>query len=246
MFSLRISALTLIVCVLTVAPGLLGCADIAAKNPFDPGAPTGQQAPGVVTGTLVRPAGHDASRFSDARVVLAGLGGTLTDGGVPAAAEAAVDALSGDFTVPDVAPGAYTVSFIVPGFRAPPMRIAVGIGETVALGEIALEVPSRTTTITGVAQREGAPDDGHGGISVEALGTPFTTATTSGGAFALPVTEGDFTLRFSLAGYTAQTVPLGRTLAAGDTFALPTEVLLVGAPGSVRGPSCSSRASRAT
>lgn len=234
----RISVLTLIVCVSTLASALIGCADIAATNPFDPGSPSGQQAAGAVTGTLVRPLGHDASRFVNARVTLVALGGPprpASDAGATAAAEAAADPLTGVFTVTDVVPGAYTVAFVVPGFRAPPMRVEVGIGETLSLGEVALEVPSRTTTITGVAHRAGAADDGHGGISVEALGTPFTTATTSEGAFALAVTEGEFTLRFSLPGYTAQSVPLGRTLAAGDTFALPAEVLLVGAPGSVRG-----------
>lgn len=233
----RISVLRLVVCVSTLAFLVAGCAEIAATNPFDPAAPTGQQAAGAVTGTLVRPVGHDATRFSTARVVLVGLGGPegpASDAGAPAAAEAAVDPVTGAFTVTDVLPGPYTVTFVSSGFRAAPQRIVVGIGETVALGEIALEVPTRTTTITGVARRAGAPDDGHGG-TVEALGAPFTTATTSGGAFALSVTEGEFTLRFSLAGYTAQTVPLGRTLAAGDTFALPSEVLLVGAPGSVRG-----------
>jgi hypothetical protein len=234
----RISVLTLIVCAFSLALGLTACADIAATNPFDPGAPTGQQAAGAVTGTLVRPVGHDASRFSNARVDLVGLGGLAgpaSDGGAQAAASADVDPITGDFTVTDVAPGAYGVSFVVPGFRAPAIRIVIGIGETVALGEIALEIPTRTTTISGVARRAGAPDDGHGGISVEALGTPFTAATASGGAFTLAVTEGEFTLRFSLPGYTAQTVPLGRTLAAGDTFALPSEIMLVGAPGSVRG-----------
>jgi hypothetical protein len=238
MRSLRTSISTGVVCLWALAAGLVGCADIAPSNPYDPAAPTGQQAAGAVTGMLVRPLGHDASRFSDARVTLVTLGGTsspATDGGTPTSAEAAVDPLTGRFTAVDVAPGAYTVTFVVPGFRAPPMRVVVGIGETVQLGEIALEVPSRTTTITGVARRAGAPDDGHGGIFVEALGTPFTTATSSGGAFALAVTEGEFTLRFSLPGYTAQAVELGRTLAAGETFALPSEVLLVGAPGSVRG-----------
>ena len=55
---------------------------------------------------------------------------------------------------------------------------------------------------------EGTGDGGHGGIRVEAVGTPYAAITTGNGEFSLVVPPGEHTLAFSSVGYGAENVAI--------------------------------------
>ena len=55
--------------------------------------------------------------------------------------------------------------------------------------------------VEGIAQLQGAPDDGHSGIRVEVVGTRYSTTTASSGAFFLEAEPGKQTLRFTCFSY---------------------------------------------
>ena len=96
-------------------------------------------------------------------------------------------------------------------------------------------VPAPTTaTVSGVVQRAGAAEDGHGGIRVEAVETAYSAVTTSSGRFRIEVEPGAYTLRFSSDGYGSEEVSIPE-LAAGDGFVLADAVVLTTNPGQVRG-----------
>ena len=79
----------------------------------------------------------------------------------------------------------------------------------------------------------GQPADGHGGIFIEAPGSPFNTWTSADGQYRLAVSAGIYDLRLGYAGYQTGTVT-GVEVGAGEVIAAPA-VDLAGQPGRVIG-----------
>ena len=118
------------------------------------------------------------------------------------------------------------------------MTITVGIGEDVDLGDLPLSpdtAPDAQGTLSGVAERGGAPAGGHGGISVQLDGTPFAARTAADGRFALGVPAALYTVSFSDPGFGTESIPDVRVAGAGAVTALPRKVVLSAQPGNIRG-----------
>lgn len=202
------------------------CSDIPATNPYDPGTPADQQRTGRVDGTLALPDGFDESGLLlQARVVLG-------SGGATPVQTTTADA-RGAFVFEKVPAGVYTVDVSAPGLVAPPRVFVLGIGEARTLPVIQLAL-AQGAAIEGVARLAGAPAEGHAGVTVEAVGTPFNGRTGSDGRFRLEVVAGTFDLRLSFPGYDGVSIP-GVHVAPGETTVLEAPVTLTGAPGSIRG-----------
>ncbi len=209
---------------------LAACSEVSPSNPFDPATPGSQQATGRVVGRLVLPTGFGAQRLQGAQV-------TLRPQADPASvtATAEVDA-EGAFALTDVVAGLYSVQVQVVGLSLTPIAIELTIGGVVDLGDLLLEAPPEgLAAVLGRVQRSGAAEDGHQGIVIEALGTPYSAVTTSDGTFRPAVAAGEHTLRSSAPGYAPQTAPLDPPLAAGEVRTLEATVVLIGRPGAVRG-----------
>jgi hypothetical protein len=206
---------------------LAACAEIPATHPLDPETPADQQARAVVTGRLVLPDGFDPASFAAASVELVGEGRQ--------AAESVAE--SGAFTFDAIPAGLYVLNVSVPGLLAPQRVVRVDIGARVELGDVALRADLSDTNrgvVLGRARRAGAADDGHGDVRVEAVGTPFSTQTSSEGQFRLELPAAAYTLRFTATGYAAPG-NLEIRLAPGEVLNLAEPVVLVGEPAAVRG-----------
>ncbi len=94
--------------------------------------------------------------------------------------------------------------------------------------------PGAATAIEGRVRVQGAGAEGHGGVEVDSIGTPFTTRTTAEGLFRLEVSPEPHTLRFRRAGYGTVSLEVGN-VAEGQTQALAEDVLLQAEPGGARG-----------
>ncbi len=91
------------------------------------------------------------------------------------------------------------------------------------------------TLIEGTVRRGGVFTPGrHGGIRVEALGTPFTTLTDADGDFVLAVSAGEHTVRASVFGYGGMSMAVGQ-VDAGARFQIADPLVLTPQPGGVRG-----------
>ena len=99
--------------------------------------------------------------------------------------------------------------------------------------EMVIAAPTEAT-ITGVVQRAGASEDGHGAISVAILNSGQTTQTAPNGRFRMVVEPGIYTLRFSAEGYASQEVSTDN-LEAGQIFELQEQVVLTTRPGEING-----------
>lgn len=211
---------------------LVACADVAPTNPYDPATPIAQQQKGQVVGTLRLPPGFGVDRLADAVV-------SLSAASSPAASaydspvEVIEDPAGGRFTFGDIDPGAYRLTVGVRGLSADPIILEVGIGARVDVGEVGL-LADQSASVEGVALRGGDAVVSHGGILVEALGTPYTALTTAEGRFSVSLTPGTYTFRFSVAGH-APRERAGVEVRAGATTTLPDPVILLGAPGRIRG-----------
>ncbi|MCA9560966.1 MAG: carboxypeptidase regulatory-like domain-containing protein, partial [Myxococcales bacterium] len=203
---------------------LAGCADVPATNPHDPQTPADQQASGQIVGRVRTPDGFDAP--SD-------VAGELLDATHPSQpVERQSPRPDGAFAFTGVAAGVYTLVAAGPGLRADPVPVRVPIGGRVQVGDLALR-PVLDAFVVGRAERGGAPPDAHGGIAVQAVGTPFTTQTADDGRFRLPLGDGVHTLRFRAAGYELAE-RTGLTVGSGETLTLDEPVVLRGAAARIR------------
>jgi len=164
-----------------VAVGFIACSEIAPTNPYDPSTPAGQQAAATITGAF-----------------------KLYDEAVP---DAVLDevALSpaGTFVFDEVPPGDYLVRAHVDGFRDGERTLRLDAGVRYDLGELplpALASPDAVGSIAGVARRVDAPEDGHGGIRVQVLGTPWQAETEDTGHYRVVVAPGLYAVGFSADG----------------------------------------------
>lgn len=216
---------------------LVACADIGATNPYDPQAPAGQQAHGLIRGRLVVPDGFDLAQAVSVSVML-----TPADrpGGEPLAAVPTVTEGEdrGRFVFDDVVPGTYSLLPLVPTLVGGERVLTVEIGAELDLGDVALRLeaaPERLRTLEGVAMREGAAADGHGGITVRLNGTPYSTSTVGDGSFALVAPPRLYDLTFQASGYGTTSLTDVRLTDDDGPTRLDEPVILVAQPGSVRG-----------
>ena len=201
-----------------------GCAEVPADNPFDPRAPVEKQRAGRVIGSIQLPDGFETGLVGRARVVLRVGGAVVRDTGVGD---------GGAFVFEDVAPDVYAVHVAVPGFVAPVVTVGVGIGQAVDVGALPLS-PATDAAVAGIALRSGAEADGHAGIFIEGIGTPYQSLTSSDGRFELALGAGTYDLRISDARYDPVSLP-GVVVEPGRVTQLEAPIRLVGAPSSVRG-----------
>ena len=185
--------------------------------------------PAQVFGTVTLVGSQDPSDLLAVSVELAAPGG---EGPVASASPN----LDGAFVLAAVAAGTYSLQAHRTGFEAYEITsLRVQPGDRVDLGELALKPDAREGVASGSATRQGAPEGQHGGIVVEAQGTPHATVTSSDGAWslALPARGDGYTLVFSSAGYTraSQALP---AVEPGGEHAVP-DVVLVGQPARVSG-----------
>ncbi len=140
----------------------------------------------------------------------------------------------GAFVFESVPAGAYVMAALLDGFAPVEPELEVHRGATSHL-RIDLVPPPPTGVLTGIARLEGLGEGAHGGILVEAEGTPHNELTGSDGDYtlALPARAGGYALRFTSEGYNVERVIIDR-LDRGQDLAVP-EVTLSGQPGRVRG-----------
>ena len=224
-----------------------GCTEVPPENPYDPETPASGQEGGGVQGRLRLPTQFGAHRFDDRTIELRSVREPTI-----ASSAAALDTVSredsgdgsGDdsdgegiptakFTFFDVKAGTYSLFIEVRGFQRYEAIIEVAIADTVDVGLIELDV-DESAAIEGRATLGGAPEGGHAGIFVEALGSPFNTFTGAEGDFRLAVAAGNYTLRVSHPGFETASLP-EIDVAAREVLTIDKEVVLEGAPGRIRG-----------
>ncbi len=154
------------------------------------------RSPASMEGRVVLPEGLE-HLFADTRVTLAlpqdldnPIADTVPDG-------------EGRFGFDALEPGGYILESRTPGF----VELAVGVfldpGQHLAVPPMVPRVDNegQNSAFVGNAYYGDGPADGHGGIRVEAMGTPFNTLTNIDGEFRLAVPPGVHTVRFSAPGY---------------------------------------------
>ncbi len=201
---------------------LLGCSEIDPTNPVDPGAPETVQAEGTLSGTIALPEGFDPALVADARLELRRFSAPAE-----VAYVAEVDP-QGAFSL-RVQPATYLASARLRGFSVEPIQAQVELGARVELGELRL-VPVADGEVRGQAIRAGLGEGAHGGLVVEAEGTPYLTSTTEDGAFRLQLNRGRHRLVFRGQGYARVVVEV-----EVEPTAHLEPVELSGDPGVVRG-----------
>jgi len=143
--------------------------------------------------------------------------------------------LDGRFTLGDLAEGSYLLLFELPGFLPGHAAATVGPGDVLQLATVALQ-PELTggASIAGRAELDCPGECEHGGLSVEALRTPFVTQTAADGQFLLPVVEGTYDLRVSAAGYESAQVD-AVVVDAGEAVVLEQALVLTLRPATLHG-----------
>ncbi len=140
----------------------------------------------------------------------------------------------GRFAFEGLPPGAYGLVARLAGFGDTTRAIDVAPGARVDLGPLPL-IAEASRRIIGRALRHcAAPPCHHGGVRVEALGSPFVTTTGSEGDFTLEVSVGEHRLRFSAPDH-APTERLVVVPEAEAEVALEAPVQLSVPPSSLRG-----------
>ena len=188
--------------------------------------------PGSIVGVVRLPVGfNDAARLGAVDVELARA--SEPDG---AALQLAHPAADGTFLLDTVAAGDYVVRLEAEGFAAVRRPAPVTVGERTDLGEVRLELDQLSAGIGGVAQLQGVSDpNGHGGILIESVGTPFSTVTSSSGAWRLDVLPGEHTLSFRFDGYGTQILVINEVPIGPPDYAIADPTILPAQPGTVRG-----------
>ena len=184
--------------------------------------------PATLRGRVTLPEAFDPALADGAEVTLA------TDDGEAAR----VQPTDGVFVFPDLQPATYTVQAGLDGFVPASETRRLRSGEDLDLGRLVL-APVQVDAVApsgvvGTVLRQGAPDGQHGGIRVEAVGTPYAAATTSAGRFELRMPPARYDLRFRAAGYDEGTRD-GVAVVDGEIAELPEPIVLAGQPGTVRG-----------
>ncbi len=189
-----------------------------------------QGQPGVLEGIVQLDERFDDALLEDVDVRLK----VIRDGEAVLVAQREPGA-DGVFIFEDLTAGSYvlevTLEGFFPGFRAP----VIGPGERVSAGIIRLSPAAAQAVFVGHARIQ-CPDDecDHGGIQVETVGAPFVTLTNASGEYLLDVVQGEYSLRYTRAGYGAETGgPHG--IDAGERKDDLDDIVLVGAPGRVLG-----------
>ena len=190
--------------------------------------------PATVSGTVDLPEGFDApDRFERIAVTLRAPGAEPE-----AAAFTAEPGPDGRFVLAQVPPSVWRLRVTAPGFTILDFPLTVPPGEALDLGPLLLSRPAsaagRATMVEGFALRQGAPEDGHGDILVDAIDTPFAVRTTPEGRFRIEVTPEPVRLRFAAPGFGVQTLELPAP-AEGETVTLPDPVVLAARPAALRG-----------
>ena len=143
----------------------------------------------------------------------------------------------GAFVFERVEPGRYALWATRSGFfdPLPPRQLEVGEGELVRLAPVVLEVDRRRGLVWGRARVQGGLEMGHGGIVVEAEGTPYTAVTARDGSWRLelPPRNDGYVLIFGKQGHSQEQRRVA-ALAPDQEIELE-EVLLVGEPGRLEG-----------
>jgi len=161
--------------------------------------------PGEVRGQVVLPPGFDAGDL------LPEVSVTLTRDAQEVAATNLVDDV---FIVGPVPPGEYTVHVRLAGFIDVDSDVTVQPGERLDLRRVNL-VPVGAETVSGRVTLEGVADpDGHGGVEILVVDTPFATRTLANGDFMVQARPGDVVLHIARVGYVAsdlavEDVPIG-------------------------------------
>ena len=146
----------------------------------------------------------------------------------------AVTNSSGAFTLVGMQPGLYRITISHEGYRTVTLEtIEVVSGNGTIELEDTILLPAAIGTIIGYARLEGLSD--HSGITVQILGTSYSTTTAEDGSFSLTVVPGEYTmgLTFSKEDYeTAQTTAL--TVVSDKPYSVG-EVTLIGLAAPVSG-----------
>ena len=207
---------------LTWGPVAVGEADVVLPDPLQM---LGE--PGRLRGVVVLPPGFDPAQTAETAVRVS------RDGEFVALVAPTV---TGQYLAGALPAADYEVGFTLAGFEPISVPVTVEAGQTTNLGATLLQLVPRLASMSGVARLQGVVDDlnGHGGIRVEALGSPFTTLTAGDGSFQLSVQPRALTLVFRRDGYGTKTEALAAPRAGVDT---PIEgfFVLSALPGRVHG-----------
>ncbi len=136
----------------------LGCGEVSATNPFDPGSPATVQAEGRVEGRVVLPEGFDADLVQEAEILLVRFS-------APAEVAYRTNAgAEGEFSI-RVQPSTYVVRVQLAGFVTDSIEAEVEIGAVLDLGELS-PTPQVVASVAGTARRAGLGAEGPGGVGV--------------------------------------------------------------------------------
>lgn len=208
------------------APGAPVVIDVIA----DPDAVTLAARPGSIRGQARLAAGFDPTLLQEVSVRLL----DFEDPDEPFAQT--TPAADGFYLFDDVPPGFWLLELALADFVPQTVLVEVepDVETPVAPRVLSPDLSSARRFLAGVARRACAGDCDHGGIRVEAVGTPFVAVTGAGGDYQLEVL-GDraLTLVFSAPGYETASLP-GLRAAEEGINAVETTVILDALPGAVR------------
>ncbi len=208
------------------APGAPVVIDVIA----DPDAVTLAARPGSIRGQARLAAGFDPTLLQEVSVRLL----DFEDPDEPFAQT--TPAADGFYLFDDVPPGFWLLELALADFVPQTVLVEVepDVETPVAPRVLSPDLSSARRFLAGVARRACAGDCDHGGIRVEAVGTPFVAVTGAGGDYQLEVL-GDraLTLVFSAPGYESASLPGLRASDEGIN-AVETTVVLDALPGAVR------------
>lgn len=189
-------------CALLILSLCGACEPVAPSNPYDPETTRGEQVLGVISGRLALPSAYPSATLEGVEVelrLMTDLNGRFLSTPVDEA---------GRFELAELPSDRYQLRADVPGFSSIRYGVNLEVGQRVGLGDIPLEPRVNPETgdlsvgVEGVVQRELITEDNqHGGVLVEALGTPYTTITSAQGRFYLPLPPRVHVLQFSAPGY---------------------------------------------
>ena len=197
--------------------------------------------PGEIRGTVLLPAQFEAPAFLER--VRVSLWAPEAEIDAEPIAQVRLDA-QGNYRFNGITAGNYHLHAEAEGFVTQRNAVFVPAGGRVIMPDILLQLMEAqvgeggevvVTAIEGQARLQGVLDpNGHGGIRVESVGTPFATVTTSDGRFRLTLIPGPHVLRVSQAGYGVVQVQAPSAV-NGQTTSLDDPVVLAAQPGRISG-----------